>query len=375
MADYVITLHPGDEDEFVEELLKTKRAKRVLIYKDGSEKTNIWKADKFNRTSPLINNIHSYIYHRKDTDQIAKVDITICGAGVASKPKITSKPKVTVIDDECEKSEAEPICPPIQGYDRDVSFVYYAENVSDEEKVPGLCSYLRELYGRIKQFAGRILYKEFRYCSEEFFKYIPVILKKECPVQTHKNNYEFATKKINEITKEKGAISVDDLKNALYYKQRIAGMFFAGKEPHIEIYFNQFESSCYDEYLACVLNTLAHEYAHYLEFEYCGRKRGKKSNKGSCVSEAIADFFSVLFSVDKGDMFDLNVAEGRYYWWREMFGSGLSYSYAFYFVKNMPRPFHNVIQDYYDNDNISNLVNVFMQTPKTDIAYSTLVNL
>ena len=63
-------LIPSDPKQFKQELLRTKRAKRILLYRDGSAKVEMWNADKFKPTSNLMGNIDSQLWHRKDTAEI-----------------------------------------------------------------------------------------------------------------------------------------------------------------------------------------------------------------------------------------------------------------------------------------------------------------
>ena len=63
-------LIPSDPKQFKQELLRRKRAKRILLYRDGSAKVEMWNADKFKPTSNLMGNIDSQLWHRKDTAEI-----------------------------------------------------------------------------------------------------------------------------------------------------------------------------------------------------------------------------------------------------------------------------------------------------------------
>ena len=53
-------------------LLKIHRAKRTIIYKDGSVKVEIWDASNFTPNSSLMNNISSQLWHRKDKAHIVE---------------------------------------------------------------------------------------------------------------------------------------------------------------------------------------------------------------------------------------------------------------------------------------------------------------
>ena len=65
-------LIPGNPILFKPELLKRKRAKRTLFYKDGSVKIEMWNADRFKPSSDLMNNIDSQLWRRKDKAEIVK---------------------------------------------------------------------------------------------------------------------------------------------------------------------------------------------------------------------------------------------------------------------------------------------------------------
>ena len=66
------TLIPSDRVLFKTLLLKIRRAKRTIIYKDGSVKVEIWDASNFTPNSSLMNNISSQLWHRKDKAHIVE---------------------------------------------------------------------------------------------------------------------------------------------------------------------------------------------------------------------------------------------------------------------------------------------------------------
>ena len=66
------TLIPSDRVLFKTLLLKIHRAKRTIIYKDGSVKVEIWDASNFTPNSSLMNNISSQLWHRKDKAHIVE---------------------------------------------------------------------------------------------------------------------------------------------------------------------------------------------------------------------------------------------------------------------------------------------------------------
>ncbi len=65
-------LIPHDPAVFKQELLKRKRAKRTLIYKDGSVKVEVWNASRFAPSSDLMGNIDSQLWKRQDKAKIVK---------------------------------------------------------------------------------------------------------------------------------------------------------------------------------------------------------------------------------------------------------------------------------------------------------------
>ena len=66
------TLIPSDRVLFKTLLLKIHRAKRTIIYKDGSVKVEIWDASNFTPNSSLMNNRSSQLWHRQDKAHIVE---------------------------------------------------------------------------------------------------------------------------------------------------------------------------------------------------------------------------------------------------------------------------------------------------------------
>lgn len=62
--DTEVILIPANPKEFKRQLLKVKKAKRTLVYKDGSIKEAAWNASDFKESSGLMNNIKSASYWR-----------------------------------------------------------------------------------------------------------------------------------------------------------------------------------------------------------------------------------------------------------------------------------------------------------------------
>ena len=65
-------LIPSDTALFKQKLLTSKKAKRILLYRDGSAKVEEWNASSFAPDSDLMRNISSQLGHRKDREEIVE---------------------------------------------------------------------------------------------------------------------------------------------------------------------------------------------------------------------------------------------------------------------------------------------------------------
>ena len=73
-----IELVPNDPDVFKDELLRTRRARRIWFYQDGHTYDDVWRADKLQQSSPLFVNIRTNsIYRKWRSLGITKVHIEI----------------------------------------------------------------------------------------------------------------------------------------------------------------------------------------------------------------------------------------------------------------------------------------------------------
>ena len=118
------------------------------------------------------------------------------------------------------------------------------------------------------------------------------------------------------------------------------------------------------EFLAQIANTFAHEYLHFLEFYYCVSHKAM-SSKSENVSEALADFFSMLYSLNKADKEDLDVARKEYSAWKRYWGSNWPYAYAicFYWVNGNEEGYTNQFSEYNRLGIIRKFIDVFQKTP------------
>lgn len=275
-----------------------------------------------------------------------------------------------------EGEEQDPFAPPKRGNDSSEEYsrlVKYNANVSAVEKVEDLCGRIESEYRElVYHFARDILGG---YFEQDFPPLIKVILCKECPSKIYLNSDAYVAKKINELIKLGKTVSSADVSKILRFNMRIAGEFVPGNVPYIKIYFNQFDTESMEEYVSSVMNVLAHEFAHYLEYEYCKCYK-VQHYQDARVSEAIADFFGSLFSCYRSGIiitsFDFAVVEKRYNGWIEREGSGWPYAYALHFLH---APYKSKFSEYSEAEldaACEKLRRVFKATTNAEVAFDEL---
>ena len=366
-----ITFVPEDKDIFKNKIIETKCAIILIEYMDGTIREKYWRIIKFNNTSDLMHNITSQNWYKKDKFNIEEV-VLIADSALTRESLSLFKGSVK------KGPKHKPITHPWQGRDENRELVYYNDNVDINKRVEGLCEKLEIEY--IEYLSHFALYI-FRDIIDVDFSLPKVVLCKECPSKIWTNSDSFVTSKVNELIKKGDLVNEQQIAQILRHHTRIAGEFIHNPRPLIKIYFNQFDSADWNEYFAEISQTLAHEYMHYLEYEYCRRSR-KKSYKDANVSEALADFFSVIYSLNRGtdrfvitDKDRIDVAEKRYNEWVKWDGSGWPYAYALYFMKKRIKGFSPIFREYYDKGCIEKLRTVFVATLNPKDAYGKLVNL
>ena len=266
--------------------------------------------------------------------------------------------------------------------DADGRLVYYNHNVKNGERIAGLAQRLEVEYLQfIYHFAERLVGDLFR---EDFPEPIEVILCKERPEKVYNHSDESIMNKINELIKNGKSIDLEKTSDILRHTDYITGEFCTAEKPHIKIYFNQQLFINFEEDFAVISQVLAHEFMHYLVYAY--RKMCKSSSgKSTLVNEALADFFGVLYSLNRAD--DLKstpvlkdarelAAAMRYEEWAKFKGTGWPYAYALYFysVCNKWLAFSYDFSDYVRHGSVDKLVNVFDATIDFKDAYSELIN-
>ena len=226
--------------------------------------------------------------------------------------------------------------------------VNYENSVRSYEKVTGLCDYIEIEYDKIREFARKTLIPIWR-----DFPAIPVYLSKECPKEVYPLDRRAIEKRIREICDKCDRRNCNPPRcrafNEIWENEcivdKIFGRFYGGEEPHIVIYFRNcdIEPNMSDsEYLSVVAETLAHEYMHFIHAYYVfeATKNAVEPFKKKELSEALADFFGVLYSLKNGGK---SVASQRYDLWKWRKGTNWPYWNALRFFS---KPYKKSLIDY-----------------------------
>lgn len=247
----------------------------------------------------------------------------------------------------------------------DYPLVQYYSDVPVTERDETLRKALEEEYLKILKFAKNIFGVD--------YGYIPVYLSKETPpLKEYKVNKTFLNKLSRKRERQQ---RMSDVENQIletgWFTMLCVAKFFGGEKPYIEIYYKNLPK--YNT-LEAAINYLAHEYMHFAEYVYCS-KNGVVSFVDKRVSEALADFFGFLYSINRGGKQDLVIAEDRYIRWKILSGSGWPYAYALYFMKKRIRGFSPVFAEYDGKGCIDKLRAVFSDTINPKDAYDKLKKL
>ncbi len=256
------------------------------------------------------------------------------------------------------------------------SLVVYENSVPIHEQDPQLCEFLEDEYEKIRKLAQDIL------CNPSInFTAIPVYISEKQPTKTYYKDPEFLLRKMkNHCSKCKRehcnppyCYVSEVLWKYKPFTDNIDGEFYGGVEPYIVLYYNNFDnpSVSNQHFLAAIARTLAHEYTHYLHYAFAEEKFSDAKEE---LAEALADFFGVLYSVNRGGKYAMDVAENRYNLWKIRERSGWPYAYALFFYR-----VHSKEMDYSSNYTeyerwgcIGKFVQIFLSTRTPDIAYKEL---
>jgi hypothetical protein len=190
---------------------------------------------------------------------------------------------------------------------------------------------LEQEYASILQFAQMLL-------RQGNFDYIPVIISGETPMQDGPEE-----------------------------EQIVAGRFFSGPKPYIEIYYRNIKSGD----AARLRNCLAHEYLHYLHYMHA---KAEYDNANKKLKEALADFFAVLYSIHRHNKDDLAQAKARYNTWRK-FENRWPYAFALYLysVHGREMTFSTSYKQYEQHGCIGKFIQIFLSTTHPGFAYDSLI--
>lgn len=248
--------------------------------------------------------------------------------------------------------------------------VQYYSDVPSVERDEDFRAGLELEYPKILAFAQ----KTFGALVDPGLHYIPVFLSKETPFsktvpadKRYINRLERDYGKGKELTQDQLAI----LDGGMIRSEPIVASFFKGETPYIEIYYNNIYCSK-PHNLTFAIMYLAHEYMHFLHYSYVAQRGIADPLNIKKLNEAMADFFGVIYSMDRGGKDDKAVAQRRYEIWLGRDGSGWPYACA---LKFFNKPYKCRLIDYssIQTDNaIQKLKNVFAKTTDPKEAFKLL---
>lgn len=246
--------------------------------------------------------------------------------------------------------------------------VMYCDDVPFSERDENLRRGLEDEYPKILEFAKKIFGVENGYIS--------VYLSKRTPVQKiYKAKKSFLDKlrQKNQNQRELTDLEYRILDTKMIVTDVVA-RFFPGENPYIEIYYKNLPSKYIR--LEKAINCLVHEYMHFIEYVYSVENHVPEFADDK-VSEALADFFGVLYSINRNSRNDLEVAKNKYDLWKALDGSGWPYAYALYFycVNRKEMIFSCRFADYVNHGSTDKLVKVFNATIDVKDAYKKLKKL
>ena len=234
-----------------------------------------------------------------------------------------------------------------------INNIRYADNVANEEKIPGLIAFLEEERGKIIRFFNT-LFSNYRFSNDfntEWLWDIPIILCKETPTKqyTITKTDERLEKEINDVyitTEDRNEIRSKVIKilqsKSRSYTQRILGMYFHKGQRHIELYYRNINEADQEVYKATIANTLAHELFHAIHHLLIGKKFEYVGDINERVKEATAEFFAFEYSWKQGGIAQ-KVAEDRFNTWADRISDGwLPYAFAICFFDDYEINLQNI---------------------------------
>lgn len=241
------------------------------------------------------------------------------------------------------------------------------------------CEILLELESHYERILGFGL--DLLGLTEERMKRIPVILSPEKKKKPYKADDKWCSKKVAEYARKcQGKVSEQVILNIIKKKTftaKICGEFCHGNSefgPYIVLYYKMIDGKTIEEKIANFAKVLAHEYMHYMEYVYCSAK-GVKDYGNEFLSESMADFFGVLYSIKYADTESLKVAHANYKAWKKNFYTCWPYAEAlhFYSVDSIEMQYSDIYADYENHGSVVKLKKVFSLCCNAENAYKTLI--
>lgn len=255
---------------------------------------------------------------------------------------------------------------PMAGINRlNTPCVVYCDDVPLEERDENFRQALEDEYPKILDFARKILGID--------YGYIPVYLSPKMPTSDFKVNRNYFKNLCKKIENQQ---EITDIEYRIYqagiFHFNVIGRFFPGERPYIEIYYRNISKT--RQYTENAINCLAHEYMHFLHYAYAPIEFYTSLPCSPRVKEALAEFFGILYSINRGGKNDVYVAEDIYRTLIALKGSGWEYTYALYFykVRGKTLNFTSIFNDYISHGCIDKLLRVFSASNDIKYAYEFL---
>ena len=237
-------------------------------------------------------------------------------------------------------------------------FVLYEKGIPEDEKIPGLRSFIESRMEGIFWDVKRLFRESF---NERYSRYIPIILSNKYPTKTYEEDDEALAQRIIQRVQsgDESHLTEDIVRimNSRSFSCRVTGEYFSkgfsmekveDQDPsemcyadcyegrqYVVIYYRNFCINNVEEYCDAIRQTLAHEYAHYFHHLAAPETFSGRNKIATAVKEAVADYCSVLELLEIGTIFfDPNrknkCAIERFNSWKERFGSAWPYANALY---------------------------------------------
>lgn len=297
--------------------------------------------------------------------------------------------------------------------------VFYDNNVTASERVPGLCAAVSNeiecVYGILGNVFGDKLLQQAFDCGRVYdnaFRKIPVVLSKEMPEKGWNVMRVDMNDLLNLILKNQGnnpgdfkkvildyinnhTSSITDVIYGMYYptggekyfSQLPKPYYHEGRDgvPYIKIFYRNVDCPDVEKYKAVIFSTLSHELFHFFH-DQASPVYNSICDSRDPVIEGTADFFSSYYCIDRYNVESnsdptmaqarLTVAEDEYLGWKKRFDYCWPYAYALclYTIKGMLHSLPKLTSDYATLGLLDKLKEVFdASRTNMDLAFQLLL--